>query len=333
MARRYSLPALIVLAVLAGCSTLAGGSGGSARPAPVQSPPATTASPPVRATVDGLFGEHPLFGVAVPQSDDAALDRIKQATMCRPVLVEVFVSVVDSMANNTLERLPVTPVLTLEPWLPGRGEVQPEVDLETTLGGALDDKYRAIARQIAGYRRPVLVRLAHEMNGHWYPWAMVGKNTPAQYVEMWKHVVSLFQQEGATNVLWVWSPNIPRGTDNLPLRSFYPGDEWVDIVGLTGYGVREKTPDDTLGAALRQIHNFTQKRILLSETGAAPDVYKTQWVAAFGRWLVRNPSVAGFIWFEKMPGSGAKADWRFDDTPARLAAFQTSLQEGKVSCT
>lgn len=333
MSHRHILPALtLALAAFTGCW------GGSPQPAVSTTTPVTVASAsPVAFGPAGeagatLLGDRPLFGVAVPQPDQASLNHIEQTTGCRPTFVEIFVSVVDGMAADALERLPVTPVLSLEPWRPRNGKVQPDVDLGATLGGALDKQYRALARQIANYQRPVVIRLAHEMNGSWYPWGRVDENTPAQYTAMWKRVVSIFKQEGATNSLWIWSPNIPRGTSNIPLRSFYPGDGWVDVVGLTGYGVHEDSPEETYGDALRQIQAFTGKKIMLTETGAQPDSSKTRWITAFGPWLARNPTVGGFIWFQKTPGTGANADWRFDDTPARRAAFRTTLQDGHVRC-
>ena len=53
----------------------------------------------------------------------------------------------------------------------------------------------------------------------------------AKFRAAWIHTWTLFQQEGATNVEWVWCPN----NGNYPYKGFYPGDRYVDWVGVDGY--------------------------------------------------------------------------------------------------
>ena len=79
-----------------------------------------------------------------------------------------------------------------------------------------------------------MLRFAHEMNllsSDWGP----GKegNTASSYVDAWRHIVTIFRQEGADNVKWVWAPNVDYG--GRPFTQFFPGDEWVDYVALDGY--------------------------------------------------------------------------------------------------
>lgn len=87
----------------------------------------------------------------------------------------------------------------------------------------------------AAYGRPVYIRSAHEMNVPGaHPWSMgVNGNTPAQFVAAWRYIVDRFRAGGATNVKWVWSPNTV-DTDK-PLTGLYPGDAYVDMIGLDGY--------------------------------------------------------------------------------------------------
>ncbi len=77
-----------------------------------------------------------------------------------------------------------------------------------------------------------MIRFAHEMNGTWYPWS--GSATASTYVAAWRHIVSLFRADGVTNVQWVWSPNVQEGS-KYPISPYFPGDEWIDYVGLDGY--------------------------------------------------------------------------------------------------
>jgi hypothetical protein len=106
------------------------------------------------------------------------------------------------------------------------------------LGGAYDEFLKNYAKTVADFGHPVLFRLGNEMNGDWCPFS--GYNTsrdPMIFVEFYRYVYSFFEQAGAKNVIWVWNPNgksFPDFTWNNELM-YYPGDAYVDVIGLTAY--------------------------------------------------------------------------------------------------
>jgi beta-mannanase len=60
---------------------------------------------------------------------------------------------------------------------------------------------------------------------------------PERYVDAWKRVRRIFGERGATNVLFLWSPlydNYPKEKWN-EVENYYPGDEYVDLVGCSLY--------------------------------------------------------------------------------------------------
>ncbi|MBA1332297.1 endoglucanase, partial [Candidatus Endoriftia persephone str. Guaymas] len=76
--------------------------------------------------------------------------------------------------------------------------------------------------------RRVYIRLAHEMNGDWYPWSArsVGEN-PADYIAMWRHVhdAATAIGLGREHVQWVWSVNASdHGSYGWIAEDYYPGD-------------------------------------------------------------------------------------------------------------
>jgi hypothetical protein len=71
------------------------------------------------------------------------------------------------------------------------------------LAGKYDAYWAAQAAAIKGWKHPCFIRLMHEFNGSWEPWSFA----PADFVNVWHHVVDLFRQVGASNVTWVWCPN------------------------------------------------------------------------------------------------------------------------------
>jgi hypothetical protein len=291
--------------------------------------PSPDATGPVVADVDEVLGSGgPLFGVTMPDRSAAAVAKVATEVGCRPALQQIFASVEDGISVKTLRASAGLLVLSLEPWTTGRGEDQPDWSLAETISGHWDRQYQAIARSLVEYRNPILVRFAHEMNGHWYPWGTANGNKSGQYVAAWKHVVDLFREAGVTNALWVWSPNILRGADSRTVKQFWPGSSYVDVIGLTGYGVRENSPSTTYRATLKLIYALTDKPIVLTEVGVQPGSEKRSWLKAFGGWLRDNPRIVGFVW-NMMARDG---NWQYDDNERNLAAFQASLKTAKARC-
>jgi len=152
-------------------------------------------------------------------------------------------------------------MLSREPWDPhargrarSRGE-QPDYRLSNIAGGTFEAYLTTYAQGIAALPYGVAVRFAHEMNGFWYPWCeQSNANAPGDYVRAFRHVHDVFVAQHATNVTWVWSPNV--GYDgSAPLPALYPGDDVVDWVGLSGYfgdpDVGFRTFRDIFGPSLR----------------------------------------------------------------------------------
>ncbi|GAA1895362.1 glycoside hydrolase family 26 protein [Asanoa iriomotensis] len=290
--------------------------------------PTATVEKPVVAKVSDILGDHPLFGVMLKDRTEQAVDDIEQAVDCRPTLLKVFSSVENGISTKTLDEVPGVPLLSIEPWSSGGDENQPDWKLAHTIDGTWDEQYADIAKAVVGYRKPILLRWAHEMNGHWYPWGTENGNKKGEYVKAYQHVVKLFRDMGATNALWVWSPNIIRGASSKTIKEFWPGEDYVDVVGLTGYGVKESSPTKTYRDTLKLVYDLTDDPILLTEVGVQPGPDKRGWLKAFGPWLKDNSRIAGFIWNQV----NRDGQWSFDDTKTNLAAFRSGLAQSGVTC-
>lgn len=108
----------------------------------------------------------------------------------------------------------------------------------------------SFAEACAKFTKPIFIIFAHEMNGSWYPWSVwIDKNnnltkdkgeetghTPEKYQEAFRNVSAIFHKK-APNVAMVWCPNQGwLGKERIdPYTPFYPGDEYVDWVGLDFY--------------------------------------------------------------------------------------------------
>jgi hypothetical protein len=220
------------------------------------------------------------------------------------------------------------------------------------IAGKYDAYLHQYAKDIVATGLPLGIRLDHEMNGIWYPWSEVdgsgnsiNGNNVGDYVKMWQHVHDIFQEEGANSlVIWIWAPNI---INNLPtshktsayLAGLYPGDDYVDWVGLSGYlrppyaSDQKYTFDYTFTPSLNQLRSLTHKPIFLAEIGASEtDGHKVAWVTSLFQGLAKpeNSDIVGFDWFDLavtsyVEGVRETNDWRIDSRADSLAAFVAGI--------
>jgi mannan endo-1,4-beta-mannosidase len=82
---------------------------------------------------------------------------------------------------------------------------------------------------------PVLFRPFHEQNGGWFWWG-AKTTTTSQYVELYRYTVEYLRDtKDIHNFLYVYSPNGTFGGSEDNYLTTYPGDEYVDILGMDQY--------------------------------------------------------------------------------------------------
>jgi hypothetical protein len=98
--------------------------------------------------------------------------------------------------------------------------------------GAYDGHFRQLAEDLvrSGQGNAVL-RLGWEFNGDWYPWKAGGE--PQAFAQYFRRVVDTMRAvPGADTLRFDWNPAL--GPDGIP-EGAYPGDEYVDIIGMDVY--------------------------------------------------------------------------------------------------
>ncbi len=222
------------------------------------------------------------------------------------------------------------PLVTWEPWLYTLGVNQPVYSLENIINGMHDDYITQWAQASQEWGQPYFLRFAHEMNGNWYPWSeQVKGNKPGQYVLAWRHVHDLFTTQGVTNVSWVWSPNVAY-SGSAPLKELYPGDGYVDWVGMDGYnwGTIYNHRWQTFAQVFQQTYTellaITSKPLMIAETASAEQAgNKASWITdAFSVQIPRAfPRIKAVVWFNE----SKETDWRIESSPAAQTAFAHAI--------
>lgn len=290
-------------------------------------PPVTTVTKAQVMAVKGIR-----FGLSAPQVPYSASEiaTIAKGAGATPTMLQFFVKWTEDFPPNAIAasyRQGALPVLSWEPWAGvTKGLSQPAYALSKIYGGDFDAYITKFATAVRDSGVPLAIRFAHEMNGVWYPWSeSMSGNHKGDYVKAWRHVHDIFTKVGATNVIWIWSPNILRPVPHTSLKDLYPGDAYVDWVGIVGYDVPERTAAPVFMPTIRAIEKFTAKPFVITETGSQPSSFKAAWIASFFKWLPTQPKVIGFIWFEYSKPAGGTADWRFMANTATRTAFHKGM--------
>ena len=320
--RALSLLALLTagLLLVAGCGPT-GGAGGSGGPVAGPGAPggtATTSATPTATPYDVsplLKPKDKYLGVAlngVPRSLDA-LDAYSAAIGRQPNVLEYYAAFGDGFDTSGVRRIyqaGALPYMAWEPYSPS---------LKSIADGGSDAYIKTMARDISTLNLPIAISFGHEMNGDWYPWGRT-KATAADFVRAWRHIHDLFDDAGATNVIWVWSPNVIGPMPGVKLKPYYPGDAYVDWAGVIGYYTLTgpHTFDTLYGPTMSQIRTFTTKPFFIAETASQQGRRRQVDVDDLFDGVEKHDDVLGFVWFD-IP---KRADWRIEISPIALAEYR-----------
>lgn len=201
------------------------------------------------------------------------------------------------------------------------------------LDGSSDRNIARVARKLAGMKRPILLRWGWEMNGDWFGWdGSHNGDDPAAYAKAWRRLHRIFREQGAGNVAWVWSPNWNSSPDTAwnRFQRYYPGDEYVDWVGVSGYDFFGESPRTLFSAVVAAYGG--RKPIILSETAAVEQGgSKAAWIRKLASWVADTPAVGAVVWFDTDTQEDSEHNFRPDTDRAALAAYRAMARSSRFS--
>lgn len=80
-------------------------------------------------------------------------------------------------------------------------------------------------------RPKVVIRLGHEQSGSWFPWSSF--EAEEDYVACWRHIHQVVERVTGPDLRWEW--NSSAFGEREQVRAAYPGDEFVDVIGIDFY--------------------------------------------------------------------------------------------------
>lgn len=209
------------------------------------------------------------------------------------------------------------------------------------LDGKYDQFLTHYAQTVSNFDHPVLFRLANEMNGDWCPYSSyhTSKDT-MMYKEFYKYIYGIFQKAGADNVIWVWNPNgvsFPNFKWNDALM-YYPGDEYVDVIGLTAYNTGTYYKDETW-TEFKDLYDsmywgyltlFDKPMMITEFASSSVGGDKNQWVINMFEHIKYYDKIKVAIWWDgcDWDASGNIARPYFiDEFPQLIETFKRYLNE------
>ena len=136
----------------------------------------------------------------------------------------------------------------------------------------------------------------------------------------------IFREEGATNVQCIWSPNVAY-SGSTPFGDLYPGDAYVDWVGLDGYNGGRALSQRWLSfsqifmASYETLAAMGSKPMMITETASTElGGDKAAWIrqGLLNDIPSKFPRVHAVIWFNE----NKETDWRVNSSPQSLAAYR-----------
>lgn len=190
-------------------------------------------------------------------------------------------------------------------YTPGDGSVDSKTGKRTTtvfsaanatIEGTWENKVlKEDLKKICGYLRllcnkdiPVIWRPLHEAAGNIYnytngkAWFWWGNDGAEAFKKLWIYMYEYFSEEGLDNLIWVW-------TSQTKDADFYPGDEYVDLIGRDLYPTEQESKD--MEYYTKQFEILTSsnpgKMVALSECGGVAAISQ-QWKQG-AKWLFFMP--------------------------------------------
>jgi beta-mannanase len=249
-----------------------------------------------------------MFGVYDPEQafgDDDLLEIRHLYVSWQHLDDAAFVERLDSLR----EQRRIAVLLTVEPWPQEGSEASL---LQDIVSGQYDEEIDQLAALLQRQAGRTYLSWGHEMDQDLterYPWS--GKD-PEQYKTAYRYVVDRLREKTDTELRWIWAGVLKQGS----LR-YWPGDEYVDVIGMPIYSFPEwdrqvygyiRDFQSTFEEKLSVVASV-EKPVMITELGVCgSDDFESFWLRQAFLSLADYPRLAGIVFFYSRDTEGAWGD-------------------------
>jgi len=233
----------------------------------------------------GIFAPEKDNGVTEFSNADNASDKLNQKFDILSFYIPWDKNIETNFNWNILDSVfsrKSIPLITWEPWLntfENDLDSIPHVN-DLILSGYLDDYLKEFALKLKNINKPIFLRYAHEFDNPFYPWYDNRENAASLFIKAWRHVNTIFKENRADNVIWIWNP-----WKSKNVVEFFPGNEYVDWLGVnilnySVYGKEEYFQFSELYESFHyEFNKLSKMPVIISEMGTLSDsIYQNKWI-------------------------------------------------------
>ncbi len=217
--------------------------------------------------------------------------------------------------------------------------------------GLCDDDIRNFARGAKEFGHPFLFRLNNEMNSDWVNYSGVAAlSDPEIFIENWRRIYNIFDEEGVDNAIWVFNPN---AEDCPPAHwnsyiSYFPGGEYVHMIGMTGYNTgtyyadvyneKWRTFDEIYKEPYEKyMHVFSEFPFVITEFASSSiGGDKVQWINDMFESIEEYDNIKMALWWSSADYDMREATYKqiarpyfLDETEETTQAFKEGVKKYK----
>lgn len=199
--------------------------------------------------------------------------------------------------------------------------------------GEYDDVVRQFSDWAKSARRPIYLRIGYEFDGPH------NELEPKDYKKAYRRIVDILREEGADNIAFVWHSYAAPTFKGNPLSEWYPGDDYVDWVGISVFG---HAYGEDFGRYCNHVLDFARlhkKPVMIAESNPIhgidkehPEVWDQWFVNYFSFIYSKNIKAVSFI-NENWPDTGIPgiSDWKdgrlYNNRKVSAAWFEETNKE------
>jgi len=232
----------------------------------------------------------------------------------------------------------------------------PCISFRDVADGKLDGYLNDVAESMKRFPYVIYVRPWAELNAHWSPYRPGSNKVQAGSVEdfkrAWRHLVDFFRARQVHNLRFVFNPDASVEEANVPIASIWPGQQYVDVLGIDGYNWGEsKLPHGNtwqefevvfadMYSVLTALHptapvwicEFGSKEPRKSDgtkkspAPRDPAHSKARWIEGFMR-STAFPRIEALVYYSAYTaGRDNQRDFRFESSTESLQAIRRQLK-------
>ena len=216
----------------------------------------------------------------------------------------------------------------------------PVYSLQKIINGNFDDELLKWADDAKKFGKPMMLEFGLEMNGNWFSWSgLYNGKDPEVFKNAYRHIIDIFRNRQADNITWAYHVNSGSDPDEPwnSVSSYYPGDEYIDWIGMSIYGAQTPKDDwinvnDIFDDAYKRLSEISpNKPLAIFEFGTTENRRKPEWIKTFFE-LLKSEKYSRIkavsYWHSRWENEdGSITNMRLDSSPEALEEYTKAISD------